>query len=393
MNFPAQIELTHSMDNDSRQRSIWNPVEDASERINGNEDQNTSEPACHGCADAGLCLDGSTREGSSSSVGTEARTDEVRDANSDELLVGVDLVVVESPKGLCDGDVLEQQNDDRDREVTTEVCEELSAECRLADVLEPLRHVLEEGNWVLLRVVAVLASDPHTGCDGKNDDDKGASEDGDEEASAGQLWVSTRQVDADGANEVEEEECHETESSVDLGVWQAFQGVDDDKIGWLSIGVDVRDAHQLGHLTSSNCESATCHESRHGRRRNELDEPTEAKDTDTQADDTGNEGECCSDDFWCPRVRLGRDLGNDVVCLQRHDGDGTNGDILGGGEEGVDHDTDKGRVETEFRSEASDVGVGHGLWDDDEGDGDASNNIAGQPLGIVGADPLGEGEE
>lgn len=76
-----------------------------------------------------------------------------------------------------------------------------------------------------------------------------------------------------------------------------------------------------------------------------------------------------------PLVRVfGEDVGDNATRLERHDGDGTDGDVLGGGEEAVDEDTDKGGVQSVLGVEVGELGVGHGLRDQDESDGDSSDH-------------------
>lgn len=89
------------------------------------------------------------------------------------------------------------------------------------------------------------------------------------------------------------------------------------------------------------------------------DEP-ETEETDSDDDDTAEKGEDGTDDVAGDVLAaiLSLDVSNNLGDLEGHDSDGTDGDILGRGEEGVDHDTDEGRVETELGGEGSDLGVG-----------------------------------
>ena len=54
---------------------------------------------------------------------------------------------------------------------------------------------------------------------------------------------------------------------------------------------------------------------------------------------------------------LCHDCGNDISRFERHDGDGTDGDILGSGEEGVGQDADEARIKTVLGIQQSDFGV------------------------------------
>lgn len=71
-------------------------IEGSSEGVESDDDDNTSHPSGEGSANTGLGLDGGSREGTRRGVGTEESTDRVGNSNSDELLVGVNLVVVDT---------------------------------------------------------------------------------------------------------------------------------------------------------------------------------------------------------------------------------------------------------------------------------------------------------
>lgn len=174
---------------------------------------------------------------------------------------------------------------------------------------------------------------------------------------------------------------------------QALERVDDDAVSGVGIGLNVCKTEQLGHLTGSDLDGGTSHETSYGGSRNELDDETETQQTDAESDDTTKEGECTCDDIGGPFFAVCLDMLNDVENLERHDSDGTDSNILGGGEEGIDHDTNEGRVKTEFRGETGEFSVRHRLRNDDEGDGDTGDDISKKPGSVVGADPFTEREK
>ncbi|KAI3489073.1 hypothetical protein L1887_46831 [Cichorium endivia] len=384
-------QVRYGVDDDGRQNRVGDPVECAAERVDGDEHQDTGEPTGKRGAHARLGLDGRSRKRTRSRISAEARTDEVGDADGNELLVGVDLVVVEAAERLCDGDVLEQQHHHRHRQAGSKVREQARVEDGLADVLESTRHGEQDGDGVLLGVRVV--AEPNAGSHSKDDDDESVTQHRDEEHGAGGARVSRRQPSAEPLDPVKEDERGQTKGRVDVGVGQSLERVDDDLIGGVAVGLHLGQAEQLGHLTGGNLDSRARHETSHGGCGDEFDDKAETKQTDAETDDTAEEGEGGGDGLGRPFARVRQDVLHHIERLQRHDGDGTDGDILGRGEDGVDHDADERRVETELGLEACELCVRHGLRNDDERDGDTGDDVADEPLGVVRSDPLAEGEE
>lgn len=258
-------------------------------------------------------------------------------------------------------------------------------------MLETTRNGEEDADGVLFRIAVVAEPDPGSG--GEDNDDKGVTQHRDEEHGSGGARVTSGKPATEPLDPVEEDKGRQTESCIDVCLGQCLESVDDDLVGSVSVGVDAVETKQLWHLTCGDLNSGTRHETSNGRSRNELDDETKTKKTNSKTDDTAQEGKCAGDHFSAPFVGLTHDVVNNVEGLKRHDSDGTNGDILGGGEDGVDHDADEGRVETELGFETGKLGIRHGLRNDDKSYCDAGNKITNEPLRIVRAKPLSEGEE
>lgn len=86
------------MDNDRRQAGGRNPVEGVGQSIEGDNDDDSRDNTSSGSAHARLGLESRSREGTGGRVGTEARANSVGNTDSDELLVRVDLIAVETAK-------------------------------------------------------------------------------------------------------------------------------------------------------------------------------------------------------------------------------------------------------------------------------------------------------
>lgn len=77
----------------------------------------------------------------------------------------------------------------------------------------------------------------------------------------------------------------------------------------------------------------------------ELNEPSNSQQSDPQDDKSTDECQSSSDNGLGIKITvLVLHTENDVTSLERHDGDRTDGNILGRGKEGVGKDTDERRV-------------------------------------------------
>ena len=96
----------------------------------------------------------------------------------------------------------------------------------------------------------------------------------------------------------------------------------------------TRNAHKTRYLSGHDVDSRTGHEATDRRHRDELDDPSNPEDTNTQSNEATDEGDSSSNNVWRPLP--GMFVVNVLDYLrdsERHDSDGTDGDILGGSEE------------------------------------------------------------
>lgn len=138
------------MDDDSGETGIRDIPEDLGEGVEREQDNDGGNDTSKGGAHTGLGLDGSTGEGSGGRVGAEEGPEQVGDTDGDELLRGIDDIVVDATKGLGDGDVLDEHDDDGGRQLrdkgldnllvdsgdggVSETCESISTELKHHDI-------------------------------------------------------------------------------------------------------------------------------------------------------------------------------------------------------------------------------------------------------------------
>lgn len=242
-------------------------------------------------------------------------------------------------------------------------------------------------------MIAVMTIDQPAD-EGVQENDKSCAKSRDEEKRLGSIGKALRQLVACESDEVEQEECSEAHSGVNLGVSKVFQGVDDDQVGGRSRveALDL-DSHHCRHLADRDTQCGAGHEGGNCSQRNEVDYPT----TSNKADKTDNG---TTDDGESGRNNMTRDIGvficnlvDNVANDGRHDGHRTNGDILGSSEEPVNQNTHKGRVEAVLDRKFSKFRIGHTLRYHNGADSDTGDEISNKPLNIVSADPPGKGEK
>lgn len=230
-------------------------VEGAGESIESDDDNDPDDESSERRANTGLGLDGGAGERPSGGVRAEEGSDRVRNTDCDELLVGIDLVVVDAAetcgegrvsqlsaqtkkkRTFGDGNVLQEENDGRDGDERTEEADKLWADVGLVHLLEPRRNRLDDGDVVLGdRFVAKV--DPRE--DGEEDDDKGGAKGVDEEGDSLHERVPRATLDAgrDTANNVEEEEARKSERRITLRAAEVLERVDDDLVGGSSGAVE-----------------------------------------------------------------------------------------------------------------------------------------------------------
>lgn len=373
-------QVTNSMNDDGRQRRTRNVEEDSRKGVDGEENDDGGDNTSQGRSDTGLGLDGSSAERSGRRVATQEGSKEVRDTDGDHLLRWVDDVVVDSAKGLGNGNVFDQENDDGSGQITDKGLDDPGVDDRHGSVSEATRHIREDGKLGVLASVHVHEPTDH----GVEEDDKNRSQRRDEEVKLLLLGISLGHLIAGEANQVQHGKSRETHGGIELGCGQEPEGVDDNQVCRVSRGVRLGELlSQHGrNLTSCNVDGRAGHKSSQRHKWDELHDASKANDSDKEDNGAGNDSQSTGDDpgrvliFW-----QGCDtLGNDVSGDRGHDSDRTNGDVLGRGEEPVDQDTHEGRVETILNGQVGELGVSHSLRNDDSTDSDTSNKIANQPL-------------
>jgi hypothetical protein len=166
------------VDDERGQARARDPEERGREAVERDDHDHRGEYARERRAHARLGLDRGARERARGRVRVEDSSNRVRHADRDQFLVRVDLVAIhpaESCRGrseavsateleghtLRDGDVFEEQDDRRDRELPTKRRDELSVRCEQPDVLEAGRDLVQDLNRVLaLLVLAVTRVEP-----------------------------------------------------------------------------------------------------------------------------------------------------------------------------------------------------------------------------------------
>ena len=101
-------EIQHGVNDDCRKRSVGNVEEHCRERIDGQENNNSSDYTSEWSSNTSLGLDGSTRERTGGRICTEERPENICDTNGNHLLGRVNDIVVDTTKGLGDRNMLNQ---------------------------------------------------------------------------------------------------------------------------------------------------------------------------------------------------------------------------------------------------------------------------------------------
>lgn len=151
------------MNDQRRQSRTGDPVECRSDGVECDDDDDTGRNTSGRSSYTRFGLQRRSRERTSRWVGSEQCTESVVDSNSDELLVGVDLVSVESTERLGNGDVFEQEDDGGDWKMRTNGSEELAGDMGLSDVLQSRRNIAYQRDprvRLLLTVNEVVVESP-----------------------------------------------------------------------------------------------------------------------------------------------------------------------------------------------------------------------------------------
>lgn len=213
--------------------------------------------------------------------------------------------------------MLNEDDDDGGGKIRDEGLDDANVDLGGGGVSEAAGDSLDDADHGIVPAVDVDASADSS----VQQDDEGGSQGGDEEVQLGALRLALGEGRADGADAVEHDQGGQAEGSVDLGGAEVLEGVDDDLVRG-STCVDALDSHELGNLAGGDGDAGASHEGADGGERDELDDPSNAGETDERDNGTDDDGESRSNNMALNvRDRLGRGQ-NDVTCDLRHDGDG-----------------------------------------------------------------------
>lgn len=107
-------------------------------------------------------------------------------------------------------------------------------------------------------------------------DDKGSPQSGQEEEHFSSVWHLTGSVIQGTPDGIEKKKRSQAHGSIELAMSEVFQRVNDDSVSRSSRIEKIADAHQRRNLTNGNVEGRTCHESRDGGQRDEVNDPPAA---------------------------------------------------------------------------------------------------------------------
>lgn len=106
-------EIAHRMDDDTREGCLGDVKEHSGQGVDGKQHDDCSNATGQGSSHSRLGLDGSPGKGSGGRVGTQERSQQVGNTNCNQLLRRVYGIVVDTAERLGDGNVLNQEDDDR----------------------------------------------------------------------------------------------------------------------------------------------------------------------------------------------------------------------------------------------------------------------------------------
>jgi hypothetical protein len=215
-------EVSDGVDDDGRETGERDEEESIRQTVEGDDDDDTGDPTSSWSTDTALGLEGGAREGSGGGVGTKDGSDSVGNSDgckqvnkgtsiffpsrlklTNQLLVGVDLVSVNTTERLGDGNVLEEQDEGRDEQVRAQSAEELGVNVGLADMLEATGHGLEDLNGVVALAIWLEFADVEPSGEGEDDDHKGVTHHANVEKGASTVRVALGQKVKEPSDKVE----------------------------------------------------------------------------------------------------------------------------------------------------------------------------------------------
>jgi len=137
-------EITDGVDDDGRKTGGRDVEEDGRQGVQRQKDDDSGEDTSEGRPDTGLRLDRSPGERAGGRVPAEERPEDVGETNGDEFLGRVDDVVVDAAKGLGNGDVLNQEDQNGGRDIRSKSRENLGVEAWRTNVLETCNELVSE---------------------------------------------------------------------------------------------------------------------------------------------------------------------------------------------------------------------------------------------------------
>lgn len=149
------------MEDNRAECRILDIEENRSQGVESKKNDNGSNETSEGSSYATLGLDGRSGEGAGGRVCTEKRTKQVCGANSDELLRGINCVVVDSSKGFGDGDMLDEHDNDRRWKLAGKSLDNLFVELGHANLLKASGNILQNAEERI-----ILAMEVDAGADG-----------------------------------------------------------------------------------------------------------------------------------------------------------------------------------------------------------------------------------
>ena len=119
----------------------------------------------------------------------------------------------------------------------------------------------------------------HTSADtGVEQNDKSSAQSGDEEEHLGALRLLLCHEGAESTDTVQHDQGGQAQRSIQLSSRERFECFNNGVV-WSTLGIDILDAHQFGHLASSNIDGRAGHEGANSWERDELDNPAQARKT------------------------------------------------------------------------------------------------------------------
>jgi len=140
-------QISDGVDDDSAQRCAWNVKEDGSQGVDSDEHDDSSNDASQRSSDTSLRLDGGSAEGAGRRVSTDEWTQQVGNTDGDQLLRGVDAVVVDTAERLRDGDVFNQENNNTNGDLAGEETDDVVVDLWHSSILEYVERDQELRIW------------------------------------------------------------------------------------------------------------------------------------------------------------------------------------------------------------------------------------------------------